>query len=126
MLFRSPLIGEFLGKAKAGEDAPGYFNDWLLRDRAVSIDPFVFSAGWHDIGDRGSYIEANQRYSKQDSWLPKDVQVTNSVVHASVVLGSGKIENSNITGCVIDRDCHLVGAKLRDCLVGAGTIIKGT
>ncbi len=121
-----PLIGEFLGKAKAGKDAPGYFNSWLLRDRRINIDPFVFNAGWYDIGDRASYIEANQRYSGQDSWLAKDVQVTSSVVNASVILGSGKIENSNITGCVIDRDCHLTGAKLQDCLVGAGTIIKRT
>jgi len=120
------LIGEFLGKAEAGKDAPGYFNSWLLRDRRINIDPFVFNSGWNDIGDRASYIEANQRYSGQDSWLAKDVQVTSSVVNASVILGSGRIENSNISGCVIDRDCHLTGAKLQDCLVGAGTIIKRT
>ncbi|MCK5060263.1 NTP transferase domain-containing protein [Candidatus Bipolaricaulota bacterium] len=121
-----PLIDEFLGRAEAGKDAPGYFNSWLLRDRKISIDPFVFNAGWYDIGDRASYIEANQRYSGQDSWLAKDVQVTSSVVNASVILGNGKIENSNITGCVIDRDCYLSGAELQDCLVGAGTIIKHT
>jgi len=120
------LIGEFLGKAEASKDAPGYFNSWLLRDRRINIDPFVFNSGWNDIGDRASYIEANQRYSGQDSWLAKDVQVTSSVVNASVILGSGRIENSNISGCVIDRDCHLTGAKLQDCLVGAGTIIKRT
>jgi len=121
-----PLIGDFLGKAEGGKDAPGYFNSWLLTDRRINIDPFVFNTGWYDIGDRASYIEANQRYSGQDSWLAKDVQVTSSVVNASVILGSGRIENSNISGCVIDRDCHLTGAKLQDCLVGAGTIIKRT
>ncbi len=58
-----PLIAKFLQTARAGEDAPGYFNAWLLKEAGVTIDAFTFDSGWYDIGDRTSYIEANQRYA---------------------------------------------------------------
>jgi len=119
-----PLITKFLQTAGAGEDAPGYFNAWLLKEAGVTIDAFTFDSGWYDIGDRASYIEANQRYANADTWKGKNVTIEDSTVKDSVLFDEVRIVNSSITGCVIDSGSYLDGVTLHDCLIGEGTVIK--
>ncbi len=119
-----PLFGDFSRTAKKGQDAPGYFNEWLLQQKGQQIDPFIFDSDWHDIGDRASYIEANQRYGNCDTWRAKGVVVKDSKVTDSVILDNTSIYQSSISGCVIDRDCELVDVRLDDCLVGEKTRLK--
>lgn len=119
-----PLISQFHHEAEAGKDAPGYLNEWLLKEKRLPIDPFVFETGWYDIGDRVSYIEANQHYGNCDTYTGKNVAIGDSTVKDSVILDDVTIRNSEITGCVIDHGCALEGVALRDCLVKAGSIIR--
>ena len=119
-----PLISEFYEKAEAGKDAPGYFNEWLLKEKDLQIDPFIFDTGWHDIGDRTSYIEANRHVGNCDTYTGKNTVIENSEVRSSVILDDVTIKNSEITGCVIDNGCFLEGVVLRDCLVKAESIIR--
>lgn len=121
-----PLIGEFLRKAGPGKDAPGYFNAWLLKEAGRAIDAFTFDTGWYDIGDRASYIEANQHYAKRDTVTGENVAIECSTVRDSVIFDDVVIEDSSIVGCVIDQGCSLSGVALEDCLVGAGTVIRRT
>lgn len=119
-----PLIGEFLRKTESGKDASGYFNAWLVKERGIGVDAFTFDAGWYDIGDRASYIEANQHYARRDTVTGENVTIERSTVRNSVIFDDVVIEDSSIVGCVVDQDCSLGGVTLEDCLVGAGTIIK--
>jgi len=119
-----PLIGEFLRKTDSGKDAPGYFNAWLVKERGIGVDAFTFDTGWYDIGDRASYIEANQHYARRDTVTGENVTIERSTVRNSVIFDDVVIENSSIVGCVVDQGCSLGGVTLEDCLVGAGTIIK--
>ena len=119
-----PLISEFHDKAEAGKDAPGYLNEWLLKEKRLHIDPFIFETGWYDIGDRASYIDANKHYSGCDTYTGKNVAINESTVKDSVILDDVTIKNSEITGCVIDQGCVLEGVNLQNCLVKAGSIIK--
>ncbi len=119
-----PLISEFHDKAEAGKDAPGYLNEWLLKEKRLHIDPFIFETGWYDIGDRASYIEANQHVGNCDTYTGKNVVIDDSTVKGSVILDDVKIRNSEITGCVIDQGCVLEGVNLQNCLVKAGSIIR--
>lgn len=121
-----PLIGEFLRKAESGKDAPGYFNAWLVKERGIRVEAFTFDTGWYDIGDRASYIEANQHYAKRDTVTGENVTIERSTVRNSVIFDDVVIENSSIVGCVIDQGCSLGGVTLGDCLVGAGTVIRRT
>ena len=121
-----PLISVFLQQAESGQDAPGYFNEWLLKEQGISIDPFVFTTDWYDIGDRLAYIRANQRYSGQDTYTGAGVTVEGSQVRGSVILDRTAIKKATIDGCVIDQDCILEGVTLSDCLVGAGSQIRGS
>ena len=119
-----PLFQEFLTGAVSGNDAPGYFNAWLLKEKGIPMDAFPFDADWYDIGDRASYIEANRRYAKVDTWKGDDVVIENSTVEGSVLFDEVTIVDSSITGCVIDRGCYLAGVALEDCLIGEGTVIR--
>ncbi len=119
-----PLIGEFLRKAESGKDAPGYFNAWLLKEKGVRMDAFTFDTGWYDIGDRASYIEANQHYAKRDTIIGENVSIERSTVRNSVIFDDVTVEDSSLIGCVIDGDCHIEGVTLNDCLIGKGTVIK--
>ena len=121
-----PLVSVFLQQAESGQDAPGYFNEWLLKEKGIGIDPFVFETGWYDIGDRLAYICANQRYSGQDTYTGAGVTVEDSQVRGSVILDRTVIKKATIDGCVIDQDCFLEGVTLSDCLVGAGSQIRGS
>ena len=119
-----PFFREFVESASVGKDAPGYFNAWLLKTKNLRMDAFTFNTGWYDIGDRASYIEATQRYANADTWHGKDVVIENSLVRDSVLFDGVEIVNASITGCVIDHGAHLEGVTLRDCLIGANTVIK--
>lgn len=119
-----PTFGEFVEGATAGNDAPGYFNAWLLEEKRLRMDAFTFDTGWYDIGDRASYIEATQRYADADTWRGEDVVIENSVVKNSILFDRVRITNASITGCVIDCGAHLDGVTLSDCLIGENTVIK--
>ena len=119
-----PYFQEFVEGAASGKDAPGYFNAWLLKEKALRMDAFTFDMGWYDIGDRASYIEATQHYAGADTWQGEDVVLENSVVKDCVLFDGVNISNSSITGCVIDRGTHLEGVELSDCLIGENSFIK--
>lgn len=119
-----PLFGKFAHAAKKGKDAPGYFNEWLLQENSQDIDPFIFDSYWHDIGDRTSYIAANQQYGNCDTWQAQGVVVEDSTVSGSIILDNTIIYGSSISGCVIDRGCNLAGVNLTNCLVGEKTRLR--
>lgn len=121
-----PLISVFLQQAESGQDAPGYFNEWLLKEQGMHIDPFVFKTGWYDIGDREAYIQANQHYSGYDTYTGADVLIEDSTVRDSVILDGVVIRKSEISGCVIDQNSSLEGVCLEDCLVKAGSVVRKT
>lgn len=120
------LISQFHDKAEAGKDAPGYFNEWLLKEKDLQIDAFVFDTAWHDIGDRASYIETNQHYSGSDTYTGRNVVIDDSTVKGSVILDNVTIKDCQIVGCVIDHGSVLEGVTLQNCLVKAGSVIKRT
>ena len=121
-----PSISEFYEKAEAGKDAPGYFNEWLLKERDLQIDAFIFDTWWHDIGDRASYIEANQHVSNCDTYTGKNAVIKDSTVEGSVILDDVTIKDCQIAGCVVDHGSVLEGVTLQNCLVKTGSIIRQT
>ncbi|MFH1610052.1 MAG: sugar phosphate nucleotidyltransferase [Candidatus Bipolaricaulota bacterium] len=118
-----PLFREYLVSAEAGHDTPGYFLEWLLLREP--IEPFMLDGGWYDIGNRETYIEANLRHTGGKSWIHPEAEVEDSVVERSVVLGPCQIENSRLTGCVVDEGARLLGVHLRDVLIGRASWLRG-
>ncbi|KUK26777.1 MAG: Sugar-phosphate nucleotidyltransferase [Acetothermia bacterium 64_32] len=117
-----PLFRDFLNQAPAGQDAPGYFLSWLLsRER---IRAFVFREGWFDIGGREAYIAANLHFNGGKSWIHPEAEVRGSRIERSVVLGPSLIENSRLSGCVVDEGAELSGVELEDTLIGRGSRLR--
>ncbi|MGC9529829.1 MAG: sugar phosphate nucleotidyltransferase [Candidatus Bipolaricaulaceae bacterium] len=118
-----PLIRTFLAQAEAGQDAPGYFLEWLRARKP--IDAFVFGEGWFDVGGRSAYIEANLHYHGGRSWVHPRARLEGACVERSVVIGPCRIEGARLTGCVVDEDAQITGVDLRDALVGRGSWLRG-
>jgi glucose-1-phosphate thymidylyltransferase len=108
----------YFDQAGAGQDAPGYFNAWLLRERGIPIDPFVFDEAWYDIGDRASYIAAHREQTGQDSWIAESATVEGCEITDSVILDGSRVTSSRLRGCVIGENCDLSGVDLCDGLIG--------
>lgn len=60
-----PGIEKYLKAEGSKNDAPGYYIKWLSRTGTVYGYPF--SEKWYDIGDIGSYKEADAEYKKRES-----------------------------------------------------------
>lgn len=113
-----PLISEFYGQAEKGKDAPGYLNEWLLKGKGLQIDPFIFETGWHDIGDRASYIKANQHYGG-DTWTGRNVVVEDSKHRSARLPRWGRIGHPVRLEIVPIPSCLLIlSATWDDCMNG--------
>jgi glucose-1-phosphate thymidylyltransferase len=119
------LLREYLATAPTGKDAPGYFNEWCLQERGVTMDPFIFHSPWFDIGDRESYLAANRHLTSGAAWIGPGVETDDADIRDSILLGQATVCRSSITRCVIDTDCQLEDVTLEDCLVGTGTVLMG-
>ncbi|MCK4244309.1 MAG: NTP transferase domain-containing protein [Candidatus Omnitrophica bacterium] len=118
-------IPEFLSQTEKGKDAMGYFCSWLLKEKKIPIQSFVFKDAWFDIGSRVSYLAANRYYLKGESYSGKKSEIINSKVTDSIIFDEVVLQNCEITSCVIDDYCRISNLKLKECLIGKGTIIKG-
>ena len=113
-----PEFRTFFALSQEGKDAPGYFNEWLLGERGVSIDPFVFDEFWFDIGDRASYIAAHQNMTGEDSWVAESAIIDGCEIRDSVILDRATVSSSRLRGCIVAEDSVLDGVDLQDYLVG--------
>ena len=118
-------IPEFLNQMEKGKEAMGYFCSWLLKKKKIPITSFLFSGVWFDIGSRLSYLAANRYYLKGENYLGENSKIINSRVTDSIIFDEVILQNCEITSCIIDSHCHISNLKLKECLVGTGTIIKG-
>jgi len=118
-----PLFGEFLKEAPKGQDAPGYFLQWLLERRAIVAFTEVWE--WLDIGDRESYLAANLRVTGGASWIHPAAKVQDSVIERSVLLGPCVVERAWLSDCVVDEGVKLENVRLEKALIGKGTWIRG-
>ncbi len=118
-----PLLREFLRGASQGQDAPGYFLQWLLSRRPIL--GFTEVEDWLDVGDRASYLLANMRVTGGKSWVHPKAIVVNSDLVRTVVLGRSLLENVRLVDCVVDEGVRLQNVELHEALLGKGTWIRG-
>lgn len=117
-----PLIPDFLSTVDRGQDAPGYFLEWLRAREAM--EAFIFSEGWYDIGGRETYIDANLHFTGGKSWIHPEARVVDTELEACVILGAADIRGSHLTKCVVDDQVELEGVRLSNALIGRGSCIR--
>ena len=117
------LIDEFYNSDSPDRDNIGSLLKWLKKERQLKIKGIVKEGVWVDIGSRQSYIYANQKFSDSESFVSDSVKLIKSSVNASVILKNCRISDSRIEGCVIDEDCVIENAQLKDEIIGKGSKI---
>jgi len=118
-----PLLEKFLREAPKGQDAPGYFLQWLLERREIVAFTEVWE--WLDIGDRESYLAANLRANGGASWIHPRAEVKDSVIERSVLLGPCTVERAFLSECVVDEGVRLENVRLEKVLIGKCAWIRG-
>jgi len=122
-----PTFAQYLRQATAaGQDSPGYLNQWLLEERGVTIKPFVFETAWFDIGDRASYIAAHKSVTGSANWIARSATVEDSRISECVILDNARLTNCSLTGCVVAEGAKLERVTLRNALIAAGTDVRIT
>jgi glucose-1-phosphate thymidylyltransferase len=116
-------LEKFLREAPKGQDAPGYFLQWLLERREIVAFTEVWE--WLDIGDRESYLAANLRANGGASWIHPRAEVKDSVIERSVLLGPCTVERAFLSECVVDEGVRLENVRLEKVLIGKCAWIRG-
>ncbi|GEM_PF-982321 len=120
-----PLLKEFYRKAdKEKRDKMGYLIQWFMEEGKIPVKGITYQGLWIDIGGRTSYLEANLKLSGKEFYCDENTQVINSSLYRSVILKGSRIIDSTLEGCIVDEDCWIEGVKLKDTIVGKGSIIK--
>jgi len=113
-------IKEFYESDAKDKDNIGSLLEWMRKKKKTKIKAIIKEGIWLDIGSRQSYIQANQVFSKLDSFISPSAKIINSSVKNSVILKNCRISNSEINGCIIDEECLVEDANLKDKIVGRG------
>lgn len=117
-----PLIPEFLKCVDRGQDAPGYFLEWLRAREPM--EAYSFTEGWFDIGGRETYIDANLHFTEGRSWIHPEAHVVDTELEQCVIVGAADIRGSQLTRCVVDEQVELEGGSLSNVLIGRGSRIR--
>jgi NDP-sugar pyrophosphorylase family protein len=122
-------------------DAIGRFLAWLVEGQ-MALKAYVASGQWFDIGDRQSYLRANQSFMIGKNSLDPTSEVLgdaivrssvgrrshvrNSVIKNSILLDDVQVSDCAITNSVVDNYSKLTGLTLHDSAVGRHTVINGS
>ena len=122
-------------------DAIGRFLAWLVEGQ-VALKGYVAGGRWFDIGDRRSYLHANQSFmigknsldptsevlgdAIVGSSVGRRSHVRNSVIKNSILLDDVQVSDCAITNSVVDNHSKLTGVTLHDSAVGQYTALNGT
>ena len=117
-----PILLEYA--ASHPDNVGGIFEE-LLR-RKISVDAYVFSEPWFDIGSFEAYLEATLSLVGRNVLSGKNVVMEKPECTGSVVLGKGcRVINSTLENVVLFDDCTIEDCDLRDCICDDGCELRG-
>lgn len=122
------------------DNVGGVFEEYL--HRGITVDSFIFTEPWHDIGSFESYLHLHLEIVDGKTLCDPSSKIgTHSVLQGSTTVGPRTtIEKSTLTDCmifgnstitdcvlercIIDEGCELVGIDLTDQMIRAGTVLR--
>lgn len=106
------------------DNVGGIFEEFLRRN--ITVDAFLFSEPWFDIGSFDAYLEATSALVGNNVLIGEDSVSENTQCSGSVVLGRRcAIRNCTLENVVLFDDCSIEDCDLRDCICDDGCILKG-
>ena len=103
----------------------GIFEEFLRRN--ITVDCFVFSDPWKDIGSFESYLSLHKEIVGKN--FVKDPSATfdaDSKLLGSIMLGpNSKIEKSTLTDCILFGNSTITDCVLERCILDADCVLEG-
>ncbi|OGJ64347.1 hypothetical protein A3F36_00970 [Candidatus Peribacteria bacterium RIFCSPHIGHO2_12_FULL_55_11] len=117
-----PILLEYA--ASHPDNVGGIFEE-LLR-RKISVDAYVFSEPWFDIGSFEAYLEATLSLVGHNVLSGENAVMEKTECAGSVVLGKGcRVINSTLENVVLFDQCTIEDCDLRDCICDDGCELRG-
>jgi glucose-1-phosphate thymidylyltransferase len=119
-------------------DAPGRILEWAV-DQGRGVYAWPFEAAWYDIGTAGGYLDAlmdivGPRYVEGELsdctegpgvYVFGDAKARRSSLERVVLLPGARVEDAQLSGCLVDNDAKLRSVSLRDSMVGSHDSLVG-
>lgn len=116
-----PVLREY---AENHPDNVGGLFEELLR-RNFPLDCFTFTEPWLDIGSFASYLEAHRLLVGKAIVADPRASIAASVCEGSIAVGAGsRIEQSELTDCIVFENCKIHNCMLRNCIVDDGCLLR--
>ena len=130
-----PILCEYAKKHP--DNIGGVFEEFLKRN--VSVDCFIFTDLWKDIGSFEAYLSLHRALVGERTLahatattdaettlngsndLGPDCRIQKSVLTDCILFGNSQITDCVLTRCIIDKNCVLEGIDLTDQMLRAGT-----
>ncbi len=124
---------------KHPDNVGGVFEEFLKRN--ISVDCFVFSELWKDIGSFDAYMSLHQSLigenvvkhptalCSDDTMLKgaidlgPETRIQQSTLTDCIIFGKSTIKDCVLTRCIIDEGCSLSNVDLTDKMLRAGTVL---
>ena len=117
-----PILLEFASGHP--DNVGGIFEEFLRRN--ISVECFIFSEPWLDIGSFASYMEAHRLIVADRKLIDRSAQCDRSTLHGGIVIGpESTVLGSELTNTMIFGHCRITDCILRECIVDEGCVIEG-
>ncbi len=125
---------------KHPDNVGGLFEEFLKR--GMTVDSFVFTEPWHDIGSFESYLrlhreivngktlcDASSTISADSNLhgsnaIGPNVRIEKSIVTDCMIFGHSTITDCVLERCILDEGCTLQGVDLTDKMLRANTVLQ--
>jgi len=132
-----PILIEYA--AKHPDNIGGIFEELIRKN--VSVDCFVFTELWKDIGSFEAYIDLHKALvgekllahpsskltnvdSRGSNDIGPNVAIENSTLTDCILFGDTEIKNCILDRCIVDTGCTLTGIDLEGKMLRTGTVLK--
>lgn len=119
-------------------DAPGRILEWAV-DQGRPVHAWPFEDPWYDIGTAEGYLEAlaevvGPRFVEGELeectegpgvYVFGDARAYRSRLERTVLLPGARVEDAELTGCIVDNDAHVRSLALEGSLVGEHDELNG-
>ncbi|OGJ56415.1 hypothetical protein A3D88_03470 [Candidatus Peribacteria bacterium RIFCSPHIGHO2_02_FULL_52_16] len=108
---------------KHPDNVGGIFEEFLRQ--GIGVDCFTFMEPWLDIGSFPAYLDAHRLIVSGKAMVHPQASIKDCSFDGSITVDEGsRIEKSELTDCMIFKNCVIENCTLRNCIVDEGCMLK--
>ena len=104
---------------KHPDNVGGIFEEFLRQQ--IAVDCFTFTEPWRDIGSFPAYLDAHRLLVCEKAIVHPQASIKECSLEGSITVDKGStIEKSELTDCMIFKNCIIENCTLRNCIIDEG------